>query len=52
LLLIKMQDVQPRNKEPDLARPAPGVGYGKAHEGIRIQYDVLGIGGSLTCTVM
>jgi hypothetical protein len=52
LVLIKMEDVQPRNKVPNPARPAPGVRSDKAHEGSRIQYDVLGICGSLTCTAM
>jgi hypothetical protein len=30
LLLMKMEDVQPMKKEPDPARPARGVGSGKA----------------------
>jgi hypothetical protein len=47
-----MEDVHPRNKEPDPARPAPGVESGKAHGGSRIRYDMIGIGGSLTCTSM
>jgi hypothetical protein len=47
-----MEDVQLRNKELDLAQPAPGLRSGKAHKGSRIQYDILGIGGFLMCTEM
>jgi hypothetical protein len=47
-----MEDVQPMNKEPNPGRPAPEVGSSKADEGSRIQYDSLGIGGSLMCTAM
>jgi hypothetical protein len=42
VVVIRMEEVQPRNKEPDPNKHALGVGSGKAHQGSRIQYDILG----------